>query len=98
MKLKVGARYHSQVCPTQVIVVKAPDEDADLRCGGTPMSNEPGPLTGTAAPGFDTGTRLGKRYSDDSTEVLVVSPGSGALSIGSDLLDVKAAKQLPSSD
>jgi hypothetical protein len=43
---------------------------------------------------------LGKRYEDPGTglEVLCVRPGAGALSIGRELLKLKASKPLPSSD
>ena len=35
--IKTGTRLQSQVCDTQVIVVKAADSLDDLRCGGHPM-------------------------------------------------------------
>jgi acyl-CoA synthetase (AMP-forming)/AMP-acid ligase II len=35
--LKAGARLKSSVCDTQVMVVKAPAGEHDLRCGGAPM-------------------------------------------------------------
>jgi hypothetical protein len=35
--VKSGTRLQSQVCDTQVIVVKASDELDDLCCGGVPM-------------------------------------------------------------
>ena len=35
--IKNGARLQSQVCDTQVIVVRAADSLDDLRCGGQPM-------------------------------------------------------------
>ena len=36
--IKTGTRLQSQVCDTQVIVVKAADSLDDLRCGGHPMA------------------------------------------------------------
>jgi hypothetical protein len=46
------------------------------------------------------GTQLGKRYADadDDIELLCVKPGTGTLTLNGDALDIKAAKQLPSSD
>ena len=35
--LKAGARFKSAVCDTQVMVVKAPAGEHDLRCGGAEM-------------------------------------------------------------
>ena len=35
--VKSGTRLQSQVCDTQVIVVKASDKLDDLCCGGVPM-------------------------------------------------------------
>ena len=45
MELKPGQRLASAVCDTEVVVVKAPAADVDLRCGGHPMT-----LKGEAAP------------------------------------------------
>ena len=51
-------------------------------------------------PGFDGGCLMGKRYADESgsLELLCTKPGTGALSVADDLLSVKGAKPLPSSD
>lgn len=51
-------------------------------------------------PGFDEGTQMGKRYTDESggLEVLCTKPGQSSLSIGETLLALKEAKPLPSSD
>ncbi|CAM2748323.1 hypothetical protein [Skermania piniformis] len=99
--IKNGARLRSQVCDTEVIVVRATDGLADLRAGGVAMV----PLDGAREPhgapmaGFDGGALLGKRYVDESgAEVLVTKPGAGSLSVGTALLQVKAAKPLPASD
>ncbi|BDN80353.1 hypothetical protein MPS_4189 [Mycobacterium pseudoshottsii JCM 15466] len=35
--IKNGTRLASQVCDTQVIVVRSADTLDDLRCGGAPM-------------------------------------------------------------
>jgi hypothetical protein len=50
--------------------------------------------------GFDHGTQLGKRYSDDDLgiELLCTKAGEGSLSVGETVLAVKGAKPLPASD
>ena len=99
MELKPGMRLQSTACATQVIVVRAPKGDVDLRCGGHPMAS-----VGAEAPGaaldaaHSAGTLTGKRYGDDDMELLCTKPGAGSLSIGSTPVTVKDAKLLPSSD
>jgi hypothetical protein len=102
MELKPGQRLVSTVCDTEVVVVKAPETDIDLRCGGHPMTlrgEQPGPST-ELDDMYRSGTLIGKRYDDESTglEVLCVKAGQGSLSIGVDELLQKDAKPLPSSD
>ncbi len=101
MITKAGLRLSSVVCDTEVIVIKAPPDDLDLRCGGQPMV-ELGDATRSGEPvaPFDTGTLIGKRYATDDppVEVLCTKPGSGSLSIGEVPLPVKSAAPLPSSD
>lgn len=99
--LKAGARFKSAVCETQLMVVKAPAGDFDLRCGGAAMLAPTAAASAGAAlsPGGE-GTLIGKRYvnADESVEVLCTKGGAGALSLGDTPLEVKQAKQLPSSD
>lgn len=101
VELKVGTRYSSQVCAGEVIVVRAPAGDVDLRCGGQPMvvsGSEAAPGL-VAAPAAMGGSLLGKRYTDGADlEVLVVKPGAGTLAVGDTALQIKQAKPLPSSD
>jgi len=102
MELKVGSRLRSVADATEVVVVKAPIGDVDLRCGGHQMV----PLGGDAPAGigievgFDEGTKVGKRYADEEigVEVLCTKAGEGSLCVGIDPLPVKGAKPLPSSD
>jgi hypothetical protein len=103
MAFKPGQRLRSQVCATEVIVVRPPAENLDLRCGGQPLVEITAQVDidqGDApAPGLDTGTQLGKRYTDgDLLELLVTKAGAGTLSIGPTPLMLKDAKPLPSSD
>lgn len=76
--------------------------ELDLRCGGAPLVPVDAEVPGGEGPRapFDTGTLLGKRYTDDdgSIELLCTKAGAGTLSIGEQPLVVKGAKPLPSSD
>ena len=102
MELKPGGRYRSQVCATEVIVVRPIPGDVDLTCGGQPLIDHAAtpPEGGTPAPGLDTGTIMGKRYTDEdgTLEVLVTKNGAGTLAIGTTPLQTKEAKPLPASD
>jgi hypothetical protein len=100
-ELKAGARLKSAVCTTEVIVVKTPPGNVDVRCGGVPMVTagetvEPGDPKPDAA----GGTALGKRYgnSDETLEILCTKAGQGSLGLGDTLLSLKEAKPLPASD
>jgi hypothetical protein len=101
-RLKAGARLKSAVCSTEVMVVKAPDADVEVTCGGAPLLDLAAAAPGGAAPaaGADGGTQIGKRYVDEAgtLELLCTKPGQGALGAGGKLLAVKGAKPLPSSD
>jgi hypothetical protein len=99
--MKTGSRLQSQVCDTQVIVVKATDALADLRCGGAPMVPLDAAKHGSLVldPTLSGGTAMGKRYVDETgAEVLVTKAGAGTLSIGAEPLALKEAKPLPASD
>ena len=102
MQLKPGARFRSAVDDTEVIVVRAPAEDVDLRCGGHPVIDHTAQCPGGAAPeaAHAGGTQVGKRYVDGTAmlEVLCTKAGDGGLSVGDDPLVLKDAKPLPSSD
>ncbi|MER6972188.1 hypothetical protein ACFVDI_27715 [Nocardioides sp. NPDC057767] len=100
--LKTGARLRSQVCDTQMIVVRADATDGTLTCGGSPvieLTSTPDPGLTLAADAAD-GTAIGKRYVDGAgtIEVLVTKPGTGSLALDGEALTIKSAKPLPSSD
>ena len=101
MELKAGTRLRSATDTTEVVVVKAPGEAIDLRCGGQPLVAIDADVTpaGPAA-GFDAGTQLGKRYADEALglELLCTKAGEGSISVGDTILEVKGAKPLPASD
>ena len=99
--IKNGSRLQSQVCDTQVIVVRAADSLDDLRAGGAPMVGLDGARDGslTLDPELSGGNAMGKRYVDDGgAEVLVTKAGAGTLSVGATPLTLKEAKPLPASD
>ncbi|OBB17676.1 hypothetical protein A5761_10005 [Mycolicibacterium setense] len=99
--VKNGARLQSQVCDTQVIVVRSAESLDDLRAGGAPMVHMGAAADGNLKldPGHAEGTIMGKRYVDSTgAEVLVTKAGEGSLSIGATPLALKEAKALPASD
>jgi hypothetical protein len=99
MMVKNGTRLQSQVCDTQVIIVKAGDELADLRCGGSPMFPIGQAGGGDINAEFAGGSLMGKRYvTAGGAEVLVTKAGAGTLSVGTTPLELKEAKPLPASD
>lgn len=100
MQLKPGSKLSSAVCSTEVIVVKAPDADVELACGGVAMV-EPGTEgSGDADPAHSNGTAMGKRYEHEELglEVLCTKPGDGSLSVDGTPMPLKESKPLPSSD
>jgi len=99
--IKNGTRLQSQVCDTQVIVVRSADSLDDLRVGGAPVvpigTDPDAGLTLDEA--LSDGNLMGKRYVDDGgAEVLVTKAGKGTISVGSPPLALKEAKPLPASD
>jgi hypothetical protein len=100
--LKAGTRLKSAVCNTEVMVVMAPKEPVEVKCGGTPLieMGADKPEGGSILEGADGGTQMGKRYVNEAgdLELLCTKPGDGALSTAGALLNVKGAKPLPSSD
>jgi hypothetical protein len=101
--LKPGTRVFGAACTTEMIVVKAPQQPAEIRIGGHPalqqaadrVAEPPAILEGHHGP-----TLLGKRYVDESGafELLCTKAGEGAAALGDEIFQVKDAKPLPSSD
>jgi len=97
-----GSRWRSAACTTQVVVVRAPTEPVELRCGGHPMlplgvDPPPGLLL---SPDLAGGTPTGKRYVHTASglEVLCTHGGDGTLAVGDVTLTRRDARPLPSSD
>jgi hypothetical protein len=101
IQLKAGVRLRSATDTCEVVVVRAPAEPVDLRCGGHPfLPADAEPAGKKVEAGFDGATQLGKRYSDDELglELLCTKAGEGSISVGETILAVKGAKPLPASD
>lgn len=100
--VKSGARFTSAVSDVQVMAIKAPAGEVELTCGGVPMlaAGETAP-EGVQLDGGDAGEALiGKRYVDaeEQYELLCTKGGKGTLVLNGTPLEIKQAKQLPSSD
>ncbi len=102
MQLKPGTRLRSVTDSTEVVVVRAPAESIDIRCGGVVMVAMDAGVTEMlpVVKGFAEGTQVGKRYGDETMgiELLCTKAGTGSISIGDEILLPKGAKALPSSD
>ncbi len=99
--LKAGSRFKSAVSDAQVMVIKAPPGEHSLSCGGTDMLAASAESGDAQLDATDVGEVLiGKRYvnEDESLELLCTKGGKGSLSCDGGLLEIKQAKQLPSSD
>jgi hypothetical protein len=99
-EVKPGARLRSAVSDAEVVVVRAPQSEVSLCCGGRPMLALDAAPEGAQAPEGDEATLLGKRYVDEESalELLCTKGGAGALTVDGRTLTIKGAKPLPSSD
>lgn len=98
--LKAGARFKSAVCDTQVMVIKAPAGEHTLQCGGADMLLPTAAGSGALDAALSGESLIGKRYvnADESVELLCTKGGQGSLVFNGAAMEVKQAKQLPSSD
>lgn len=96
--MKAGTKLKSQVCDTEVMVIKG--ADVVISCGGTPMAETKPAEAGALNAEFAGGTMIGKRYVDTAgtVELLCTKAGKGSLSIDGVILATKDAKPLPASD
>lgn len=103
VELRSGMRLQSQVCSTEVIVVRSGAKPVELRCGGSPMVGLDAMRSSGGEPEarFSGGSMLGKRYThpeDNSLEILVTRAGAGSLSDGPVELILRQTRHLPASD
>lgn len=98
--LKAGGRFKSAVCDAQVMVIKAPAGEYALACGGADMIAPTATGSGALDAALSGETLIGKRYvnADESLELLCTKGGKGTLTLDGAPLEIKQAKQLPSSD
>jgi hypothetical protein len=102
VQVKAGTRLKSQVCETQVVVVRAAADEVELTCGGAPLvALDAEPAAGATLDQSQAGgTLLGKRYADEDLgiELLCTKAGQGSLAVNGRALGLKQAKALPASD
>ena len=106
VKFRAGQQLISAVDSTAVIVIRAPEAEGTLTCGGVAMAapDQAGtvqPATaGEPDPSLMGGTQIGKRYVDvaDTIQVLCTKAGTGTLALDGEPLHIQAAKPLPASD
>lgn len=103
MTPRVGQLLASTVDVTTVVVVRWPEVDLEITCGGVAMVEPGGPVvdgSGVVDPEQMAGTQLGKRYADGDlgVEVLCTRAGTGTLAVNGVALAIKGAKPLPASD
>lgn len=96
--MKPGTKLKSQVCDTEVMVIRC--GDGAIECGGAAMAEARPETPGALSADHSGGTLIGKRYVDaeGKFELLCVKPGKGSLAVDGVALTVKDAKPLPASD
>lgn len=96
--MKPGTKLKSAACDTEVMVIKG--SGLTVLCGGVPMADEKPAELQELDSALAGGTLIGKRYvnGDGTVELLCVKAGKGSLSIDGEVLQIKDAKPLPSSD
>jgi hypothetical protein len=101
VKLRAGQTLHSAVDATTVVVIRAPDDDVSVTCGGQELLEAaPAQVPASEGGAAGDGAQLGKRYADEAVgiELLCTKTGGGALAVNGNPLPLKEAKPLPASD
>ena len=98
--IKAGTKLSSSVCQTQIMALRVPADDLEITCGGAAMAAADPADKGAINDDLAGGTLVGKRYVDEgeTMEFLCTRGGDGTVQVNGVSLDVKQAKQLPSSD
>ncbi len=96
--MKPGSKLKSQVCDTEVMVIRA--GAGRVECGGAAMEADKPAEPGALCNDFASGSLIGKRYVDAAGifELLCVKGGKGTLAVDGTVLTIKDAKPLPASD
>lgn len=101
-EMKPGTRLKSVVCTGEAMVVKAPEGDLELTCGGVAMSTESEVTvdSSNASSEHMYECLIGKRYvnAEETIELLCVKAGEGSFGNEGQMLMGKETKKLPSSD
>lgn len=102
-KLRVGQSLVSTVDSTKIVVIRTPDRELSLTCGGAEMVDAAAAGERSTEPVAEAETEptaMGKRYVDaaETIEVLCTSAGQGRLAVDGVPLAMKSAKPLPASD
>ena len=99
MKLRVGQTLRSVVDNTALVVIRSPDQELTVACGGHEMSGEQSAERVPAAANGG-GAQLGKRYTSDTidVELLCVQAGDHQVTVDGAPVVQKSAKPLPASD
>ena len=97
--VKAGTKLNSAVCKTQIMALRVPNEELEITCGGAVMSAD-ADGQGDIDNDLAGGSLVGKRYVNEgeTMEFLCTRGGEGTLQVNGVTLNVKQAKQLPSSD
>jgi hypothetical protein len=101
VKFRAGQQLVSAVDTTAVIVIRAPEREGTLTCGGVAMAAAGQTISGAEPdPSLMGGSQIGKRYVDesDTIQVLCTKAGDGTLALDGKPLLIQAAKPLPASD
>jgi hypothetical protein len=101
MELRVGLSLTSRVDTTSVVVVRCPDDEVTVTCGGIEMAalgTTAGPTTPVGLPGESL--QLGKRYAAEEVglELLCVRGGDYVVAVDGAPIAAKNAQPLPASD
>ncbi|HLI37938.1 MAG TPA: hypothetical protein VKV80_11445 [Streptosporangiaceae bacterium] len=101
VKFRAGQQLVSAVDSTAVIIIRAPEGECTLTCGGVAMVAPGEPVSAAQPdPALMGGTQIGKRYVDeaDTIQVLCTKAGDGTLALDGKPLVIQAARPLPASD
>lgn len=101
MKLTVGQMLFSAVDATALVVIRCPDGEVTVTCGGEDMLvRTPAPAAFPKAAEGGGGALLGKRYTVEGVniELLCTQGGTFPLAVDGASVAQQAAKPLPASD